>query len=541
MNNSPSRLFLEGSFNELQNKNILICLTEIKNFDFYSYLILIISKLVEQKNTLTFLEVNSDSLSHNFLHNWEDTNKFKRHKELRYLYRKIFYDALTKFEISFKIKKIDIDTNTLPNFKYTKISDLMENNLDDFCKTSILSIYGTHQTRSIEPNTKLTKFESKQINYMVNTFNQIEMKLSQEFNNDFESIIVLNGRMPDQSAIRKVGAFLGKEIYYFEHGGQLRESFHFENFMPQNVVQMQLTFLNRLSQNSELLLAHARPYIAKWIHDRLILASKDSPEVDKQICELIQQSGKKIALICTSSLSEYELYSGAPLNLPQAFLIKQAIKKLLEEGFEVILRIHPNERHNNWINLLTLMRNISSFKIRIFYPWDTLSTYKLVEISDVVVVWDSTIGLESYLLNKPIYVLNDSFYSKILDISRINKQDLSLSSPIFVPYETNRDRGTLAAYLRLFNGISISDNRFDQEMLKELKRIYYSQQRFMNLLNIKYKDLAIQKFIRYVRELMNFRSPVRLERKLQKFFGKRISIYLMRIILRLLLIGGKDA
>lgn len=541
MNNSPSRLFLDGSFNELQNKNILICLTEIKNFDFYSYLVLIISKLVEQKNTLTFLEVNSDSLSHNFLHNWEDTNKFKRHKDLRYLYRKIFYDVLTQFEISFKVYKVNIDTTSLPNNKYTTISDLVGHEIDDFCKTSILSIYGTHQTKSIEPNTKLTKFESKQINHMINTFNQIEMKLSKDFIDDFESIIVLNGRMPDQSAIRKVAALHGKEIYFFEHGGQLRESFHFENFMPQNVVQMQETFLKRFSQNSEFLLTYARPYIDKWIHDRLNSVNSLNLDEDNQICTSLQRPGGKIALICSSSLSEYELYSGAPLNLSQAILIKQAIKKLLEEGFEVILRIHPNECNNNWINLLTLMRNVSSFNIRIFYPWESVSTYKLVEISDVVVVWDSTIGLESYLLKKPIYVLNDSFYSKILGISRISTQELSLSSPVFVPYKTDADKGALAAFLRLFNGISISDSRFNQEMLKELKRIYFSHLEFMNSLKIKYRDLAIHRIVRFVRELMNFRFPIRLERKLGKFFGKKISIFIMKVILRWLLIGGKDA
>jgi hypothetical protein len=347
--------------------------------------------------------------------------------------------------------------------------------------------------------------------------------------------------MPDQSAIRKTCDIQEKEIYFFEHGGQLRESFHFEKFMPQNVKQMQKTFLTRFSHSLEFLIPKVRGYIDNWLNERLDSGTKDKSERNGKISEITQGRGKKIALICTSSLNEHELYSGAKPNLSQAELIKCSIQKLQNEGFEVIMRIHPNEMNNHWINLVNLMKAVITFDIKIIYPWDALSTYDLVEIADIVVVWDSTIGIEAYLLGKPIFVLNDSFYSDILNIPRITIQDLEFSNKIFVPYETLKSRGILAAYLRLSNGYSIFDDMFNKEMLSALRKKYVSSSYIVNNINSDYADSNIMRFVSYASTLINLRFPIHLERKFRKIFGVRFSGFAMKIILRFLILGGKVA
>jgi len=530
---------LGGAIHDIHNKKVLICLSEIKNFDFYSYLVLIVSRLLSQNNTIIILEINSATLSNNFLPKWHERNKFIRHKKLSLLYRQIFYDFLCENQIFPELHKLSIDNDYLQVSKCKTISDLTNEDIDIICKTAILSIFGTHITKSIEVKTRLTMHESNLINHMKNTYNQIVSNFDINLINEIDIMVVLNGRMPDQSALRKIANTHSKEIYFFEHGGILRESFHFEKFMPQNVIQMQKTFLKRNSGRYEHVLEQFKPAIDDWIEERQNLSNKANLQEVTDLLEIFQNPNNQIALICTSSLNEHELYSGSSTNSSQAEMVESLILKLVSEGFQVILRIHPNEKYNHWINLITLVKKINHLNLKIIYPWDSISTYGLVKISDVVIVWDSTVGIESYLLGKPVFILNDSFYSEILGLSRITLQELRSSNRVFVFPKVDLDKGRLAIILRLFNGTSIFDLNFNQKLLPLFKNKLLSHEVNINNINSDDRDLFCHSLTYRYQEFVNFRFPIRLERKFQKFFGNSVSNLVLRSTFRIIQIKEK--
>jgi hypothetical protein len=302
---------------------------------------------------------------------------------------------------------------------------------------------------------------------------------------------------------------------------------------------MQKTFLKRNSGRYEHVLEQFKPAIDEWIEERQNLSNKANLQEVTDLLEIFQNPNNQIALICTSSLNEHELYSGSSTNSSQAEMVESLILKLVSEGFQVILRIHPNEKYNHWINLITLVKKINHLNLKIIYPWDSISTYGLVKISDVVIVWDSTVGIESYLLGKPVFILNDSFYSEILGLSRITLQELRSSNRVFVFPKVDLDKGRLAIILRLFNGTSIFDLNFNQKLLPLFKNKLLSHEVNINNINSDDRDLFRHSLTYRYQEFVNFRFPIRLERKFQKFFGNSVSNLVLRSTFRIIQIKEK--
>lgn len=523
--------YLGGSLHEVKDKNILIIISEIKNFDFYKYLSIIISELISQNNTINFLELTSKELSHNFLPRRFEISRFKRHKKLCGVYKQTFFDYLIEKKIPFKKYNLKIAGSAKTQRRYTRISDLISEGLDPSCLRSILSIHGTHITRTIEKTSKLNKHESRQINHMKNTFNQITEKVDLDLIDVHDILLVLNGRMPDQAAFSKIAEFTNKDIYYFEHGGKLKESFHFEKFMPQNTISMQTNFLIRQQFNLEQLAQHALPFVEKWLlEQRNALKTNHLENSAGKIGEFYKKNQGKIALICTSSLSEHDFYSGSNSNSLQSEVIPLAARKLKSEGFDVVVRIHPNEIKNNWNDIFILLKSLSEIEVKLVYPWDTISTYSLVEISEIVVVWDSTIGLECYFRGKPIFILNDSFYSAILGINKITKDDLMDSGTIFKAEKGKMNLAILAAYLRIANGYSIKDSPSKNQILFDLNNKYEDQITNIAKIHDEFADSIMEKIAGRVCDLMELRFPIRIKRRFAKVCGEKLSNFVMQII-----------
>jgi hypothetical protein len=96
-------------------------------------------------------------------------------------------------------------------------------------------------------------------------------------------------------------------------------------------------------------------------------------------------------------------------------------------GFEVIVRFHPNQSNYALIDLLDLRRELIPIADRLVEPWSLESTYDLVSDASMVLVWESTVGLEAATFGKKTASLIKTYYSWISKSPVLrNEEELSL-------------------------------------------------------------------------------------------------------------------
>ncbi len=132
--------------------------------------------------------------------------------------------------------------------------------------------------------------------------------------------------------------------------------------------------------------------------------------------KLEKQKKRKIVYF-SSSEDEFEslgdIWQDKRFKLDQSQIIKELSRITLEKGMILIIRIHPNLINSSNITKLKwskILEKIPKENLYIFNEEDNTSSYQVIEISDIVVVYGSTIGIESLYLKKPVIVTGSSFY-----------------------------------------------------------------------------------------------------------------------------------
>lgn len=524
--------YLGGALDEIKGQTVLISLAEIKNFEYYKYLIIIVSRLISQGNSITFLSVTSPFTSINFLPRWFESKKYKSHKLLFILYRSVFLQTLQDLKLPYQEIEVKLEPKKRKK-QFKKIGQIIsDTDIDSECKKSILSILATHSVRSLEPETTLKIHESNQINHMINSFEETVKRVKIIAQNTFTVFLVLNARMPDQAAIRKVASDLNIQIYHFEHGPQPRESFYFESFTPQNVFKRQVAFQQR-SNDLSTDLAKVVSFTDRWFKTRIYESTKTNNKFEKNSDTYLSKSSCS-ALICTSSLNEFTLYSNQSTNINQCEMIRMAVVKLIQEGYTVTVRIHPNEMKNNWKDLIKLNRYLRGLSVTVIQPWSRISTYLLVEEADLIVTWDSTIGLEASYMQKSVYVMNESFYSIIAKTPKVTPDMLAQNEPIFLPYRQNMKNVHLAAYLNLAYGYPLHKNTPEKVKLQSLERNYCTFQDKITKVNTAYKESFTYQLGIFWTSYFSIRFPSYTFRYLCFFCGEKISVSILNFAMKLI-------
>jgi hypothetical protein len=157
-------------------------------------------------------------------------------------------------------------------------------------------------------------------------------------------------------------------------------------------------------------------------------------------------AGKKIVPIFTSSLDEdiaAEGYEITSLNI----LLERTISVshfLSENGLIPIIVIHPNSLNKSWNDLSLIYKVLSNSAIEVVWPWDRISSYSLLDSSEFVITWRSTIGLEAMANGIPCYLLTNSHYDYISSAKVIDEKNFSMD--LFAPEQVDRFSAKLALY-----------------------------------------------------------------------------------------------
>lgn len=261
-----------------------------------------------------------------------------------------------------------------------------------------------------------------------------------------QTIHLPNGRFSWQRPIELVGIKFGCSILYYERGT-------YENQIPRGIDTFQrlqhcknywhheFSALDRVkiqdwvSANSSLVSA------SREDASRLLLEKTSSPELSNKVLGFYMESfnfsnfrrnqthncEKKLRILIGTS-SEDELAELGPIwresSWPSQFEgFISVIERASRSGIDIVLRIHPHTREkssSDRIRVRKFIKEVSSEypEVTVVNAESSLSTYQLIEESDAVVVWNSTLGLESVFMGKPVACLQSSAYDQIADICR---------------------------------------------------------------------------------------------------------------------------
>jgi hypothetical protein len=237
-----------------------------------------------------------------------------------------------------------------------------------------------------------------------------------------------------------------------------------------------------------------------------------------------------IVPLFTSSLDER--FSNLGINLNGWESQNQALvataQRILALGFKPLIRIHPNAGWKSWRELVELVAVLKDSNLDFVLPWDSVSSYELIERAPFVVTWGSTLALESTARSSPTYNLGHSRFDSLIDLEIISGEKISEWIPN-LDKKVSVEKSLVAIYISRNFGLDLEGEEWvyliDKEQSKRKVFGYISR-------------TLLRPFIDFCRALflpLNNR-PYDLYFVLTKTLGKRSTNVLMLRFLRVLLL-----
>ena len=240
---------------------------------------------------------------------------------------------------------------------------------------------------------------------------------------DIEKVILWGGRRSSEAPIKFVAEKRGLKLEFFEESST-RDRYMLTNEYPfvfNNFIKLVRNWeIERISKGEmDLMLEEGRNYflerrIGQSQEPSFIWFNKDAKPIP-----IIENEGKLILAIFTSSDWEFAELEFSQTSNTQTDFINQytSLSKILQdsliiENFEIVIRWHPNHRIAGAFEKKQINSVIdSSPHVKHFRYTESVDSYQLVENSDVVLVFGSTIGIEASYLEKPTILLGDTYYA----------------------------------------------------------------------------------------------------------------------------------
>jgi hypothetical protein len=242
-------------------------------------------------------------------------------------------------------------------------------------------------------------------------------------------VIIPNGRTSRQKVARRVAERYGATVMFYETGRAKRNSYYLGTTQPHD----------RVASQAEVsaLTAHLTPdaieqMASQWLEERTSLDSGINSFSEGWAAAKLDSDGEhrttqRQATFFSSSADEF-LAFGPMWNIDswesqfQAFdLVMAHFEKL---GVSLVLRLHPNLTGKSRRYFLDTVRNVRLLKARhpgLVVHWHNspVNSYDLVKNSDYIVAERSTIGLESNLMGKPVWINQAAQWDVVADVRQL--------------------------------------------------------------------------------------------------------------------------
>jgi hypothetical protein len=260
----------------------------------------------------------------------------------------------------------------------------------------------------------------------------------------YQEISVVNGRFPYQRATLEAAAYMGIRSKSFERGTYERElpvglstlgryyrsiNYWHEEFPANYRVRRQQEVLKRLQNDDNT----SRNHVAQlWLDERRKPGGSNQFNANWKVQP---NAMEPYVAFFSSSLDEFaelgpQWKEGEWESQWDAFA--QTIPLFNRIGYKVILRVHPNLRNKHKSERASANGVLKNFRLEFPYleivnAASKIDSYKLIESASAVIVWNSTIGLESSLMGIPTACLASCEYDLVVDVERwLRKSDVDV-------------------------------------------------------------------------------------------------------------------
>jgi hypothetical protein len=454
----------------LSGKNIALILEYESNPVYFGYLWVIVLNAYKQGSTVTIFDCDWDIFQ--FTCKNHDPLRKTRISQMRDKFLQSLSE-ITKNEV--KIRKIEPNEIEVKREEITAISDFSDADTVHFkFGNSMRSVFARNYLSSSNFNLKGLRMK-KQFRTYVHSFLLMKKFCEKALSlGAFDLIVIANGRFPSQTAMRLVAENASVEFYFYEHGMPKGQSFHFAKFQTQEFQKMQefkkAVFMPKNQEKNIAVLEFSRTWLDRQENDI----------VQNPFLNLKAESGntrkphrkKPLAVFFNSSIDEKFSNLGVDLNgwRSQKHATSSIAKRLLEQGFDVIVRIHPNTANKSWWDLINIVSDLEENGIDYILPWNTPTSYELLKDAAVVLTWGSTISMEALSRGIPTVVYGRTMFDEIagafiLTPALLEKTDFrKLASP-------NPALGFLAAYVNKNWGYKLTDYCVESELV-QLEEIF---------------------------------------------------------------------
>ena len=241
-------------------------------------------------------------------------------------------------------------------------------------------------------------------------------------------VLIPNGRTSRQKVARKLAERKKLPFMFYEMGRAKRDSYYLGTTQPHDRIasQREIDSLTATLSREEIeSLGNA------MISERMTLGSSVNKYSKRWTAQTAQDeiltSENKTAVFFTSSTDEF-LAFGPMWNIDswteQFESFDLLMSDLEDRGVQCTLRVHPNllGKSHSYVS-----KTIASAKalgerhpeLRIIWHTSPVNSYDLVRESAYVITEHSTIGLESSLMGKPVWVTEAAQWDQVADVRQV--------------------------------------------------------------------------------------------------------------------------
>lgn len=270
--------------------------------------------------------------------------------------------------------------------------------------------------------------------------------------------IFLNGRHPSQASIRAEIESQNAEFLTLDWGEPANNRMFLAPFQIQEIEKLQSYFLESQINFSDTKKLDAITFADEWFKKQSseTLFNKYHTSLEIPATLRNQIGSGKSAIIFTSSADEelYNLRHNTNGWTSQIEAIVASSQTLMEKGFDVVVRIHPNASNKSWKDLGNTVNQLRIHGIAYILPWDKVSSYRLIEEVDLVGAWVSRIAVEAAYMQRRSFYLGVGPFSNMSGIPLIcpSKLDQILEH---ASLKVNLESLQLAVYQNLNFGIDV--------------------------------------------------------------------------------------
>ena len=405
---------LEGKINAFLGSDVLyIFLHYIDNSAYFAYLSQIIENTQDQPQRIVFIDLNW-----RFFDPKVNNREWKRSVSLRESFFRELSDRyphkFTRILMSEKQTK-----NRIKNFD---AAFAFSTQLGNSVLSLLISRGFSHDNLYLDSLRKRYLFR-KYTKSFFQTLDNISPLLETY---EIKKVVFLNGRWPQEAAIRHFCESNRIEFMSLEHGKPKNQRFHLERFQTQEYQYLREYFLDTRDKLKPEEIQTAEKWAEAWLEAQAKTTGGNQffrggdPLPDECHTE-------NFVLLLNSSFDERFSNLGMEMNgwNSQEEAFASVIERLRFLDFKLVFRIHPNTANKSWFELLRLVKLLKDLQVKYIFPWTEISTYDLMDKANFIVSWGSTSSLEATARGIPAVNLGRTQYDNLVDITLWSPKDLS--------------------------------------------------------------------------------------------------------------------